>query len=1066
LSHPKLKDYLEYAMAEGLALIMCQVENTIDPMFDPVLEKQYIVRGKKRFVNVSDKMMEIDIARFTCYFISRLPNPAFSPELQAKTCVVDFTVTQLGLEEQLLGRVIGKEQKALEEQLEEVMNEVNQNTKSLLALDASLLQRLTSNTGNLLEDEELIEVLATTKRKAKEVGEKLKNAAETKKTINEKREQFRPVATRGSVLYFAIVDMSGVNVMYQTSLVQFVDIFVQSMDEAEKAALAQKRVSNIIACMTYLTYRYINKGLYEKDKLTLLLVVTTKILVTAGMLTGQDIALFIRGAASLDRTTAPKKPFKWLTDDDAWYNAIQLSQSVKLFASLPADMQRNEAQWRAWFENDEPETLPVPDFEDKIAALPNTAGFLKLLLIRSLRLDRTNLVAREFVTKSESVKLPSGTDLPVMGPTFTDPVTDTMEIIYEQSDEVTPTIFLLSKGTNPTDGVIGMARKLKIPTPPCISMGEGMEIVGQRAIEAGSENGTWVMLENCELGMGLMVEMEDLLGKLRPTVHPNFRLWLSALPDADFPLGLLQMSTKCTQEPPAGLKAGIMRSFTVMVDQDKLERIDGQAEGIMWRKLVFTLCFLHSVVQERRKFGPLGWCIPYEYNQGDQYACLLFLEKHLYNGPISWPTVRYMVCDVQYGGKITDSLDRRLFQLYAAKYLTPDTLVEGYTFQPQQPILKIPGNFQYLVKDYLQLDEYKAYAASFPDIDSPEVLGLHPNADLSYRQSAARSLLEIVGNTQPKGGGGGGGGGPSKEEIVYEQAGKLYSRMPEDYVEDAYKAKIQALGGLGVPLNMFLFQEIQRFQEVLELVRNMLKNIQLAIKGEVVMTDALADGIEAMGDARAPRPWIYTVGCTEFAWIIPSISSWYGQMLNIDKQTRTWMENGRPNSYWMAGFSNPAGFLTAMTQEVARKHSKAPQFWALDEMVYHAEPTNTRDGSAMNSPPAEGCYLHMLVMDGGAFDIKAGILCESTPKILFVDLPVTLISANHYATQKKINKDMYGPQGPYSAPVYKYAVRGDGYPGNPDIKNFIFFLNLKCDAGKDPLHWGIRGLCLFCNSGN
>ena len=82
---------------------------------------------------------------------------------------MDFTVTQLGLEEQLLGKVIGKEQKALEEQLEEVLNEVNQNTKTLLMLDAALLEKLTSNTGSLLEDEDLIEVLQTTKKAAKEV---------------------------------------------------------------------------------------------------------------------------------------------------------------------------------------------------------------------------------------------------------------------------------------------------------------------------------------------------------------------------------------------------------------------------------------------------------------------------------------------------------------------------------------------------------------------------------------------------------------------------------------------------------------------------------------------------------------------------------------------------------------------------------------------------------------------------------------------------------------------------------------------------------------------------------
>ena len=89
-----------------------------------------------------------------------------------------------------------------------VLQEVNANTKSLLALDASLLERLTSNTGNLLDDEELVDVLASTKAKAQEVGEKLKAADETKISINEKREQFRPVATRGSCLYFAIVEMS------------------------------------------------------------------------------------------------------------------------------------------------------------------------------------------------------------------------------------------------------------------------------------------------------------------------------------------------------------------------------------------------------------------------------------------------------------------------------------------------------------------------------------------------------------------------------------------------------------------------------------------------------------------------------------------------------------------------------------------------------------------------------------------------------------------------------------------------------------------------------------------
>merc|ERR1712028_246458 len=115
-------------------------------MLDPVMEKQIIRKGKRMSINIGDKNMDYD-EKFMMYFLTRLPNPHFSPELQAKTTVVDFTVTQKGLEEQLLGRVIGKEQKALEDQLNQVLQEVNSNTKALLSLDAMLLERLTSNTG-------------------------------------------------------------------------------------------------------------------------------------------------------------------------------------------------------------------------------------------------------------------------------------------------------------------------------------------------------------------------------------------------------------------------------------------------------------------------------------------------------------------------------------------------------------------------------------------------------------------------------------------------------------------------------------------------------------------------------------------------------------------------------------------------------------------------------------------------------------------------------------------------------------------------------------------------------
>jgi len=1034
LNDSKLRDKLEFCMGDGRSMLITGVEEEIDPMLDPLLEKQFIIKGSRWSIIISDKNMDFD-QRFKVFFITRLPNPNFSPELQAKVTVVDFTVTQKGLEEQLLGRVIGKEQKALEEQLSHVLEEVNSNTKSLLALDASLLERLTSNTGNLLEDEELIGVLANTKQKAAEVNQKLEKADETKISINEKREQFRPVATRGSVLYFSIVETSYMNCMYQTSLDQFLVLFMESMEKAEKATLASKRVTNIIETMTYITYRYVNRGLYEKDKLTYVLLLTLKVLVTEGMLKQSDITLFLRGGAALDIAQVARKP-NWISND-AWLNVIELGNSCKFFVNLKSDIPANEAMWRRWYDDNEPENMAIPDYETKINDQTDIGPFYRLLLVRSLRVDRCILQCKDFIRACTQ-----------MGPNYVEPVTDTIDEIFQQMTPEVPVIFLLSVGADPTESIESLARKRKLPPPAVISLGEGQEPVAIKAMNAAAANGTWVLLQNCELGLGLMNEMEDLLSKLCESIDMGFRLFITALPNPEFPLGLLQMCTKVTNEPPAGLKAGLLRSYTVIVDQERLERV----ETSQWRILVFGLCFLHSVVQERRKFGPLGWCIPYEYNSGDLTACILFLEKHLYNGPISWPTFQYMVAEAQYGGKITDDLDRRMFKTYATQWLSANTCSESFNYNPNNPIFPIPKNFVYKIPTSDQVADYRAYLNTFPEIDSPEVFGLHPNADLTFRVKEVGTLFGTLSETQPKGSSS--EGGESREDVVSRKAEELSERLPEDYIEDDYKEKLKKLGGLAIPLNIFLFQEIQRLQRVIGKVRFILAQLRLAIKGEVVMTEELQATLDAMYDARVPQPWIFTVAGDEFSWILPSLGIWFSSLLLRDEQDRTWLNSGRPNSYWLTGFFNPQGMLTAMKQEMTRKH-KADK-WALDDVTYHTDVTNFSNVEQVRSPPPTGgVYVHGLFLDGCAWNKHDGVMVDSEPKKLFVDLPILQVSANTINEQNKVNQEMFGSIGPYKCPCYKYPARTDRY--------LIFMVNLKCTAEKNPNYWVLRGACLLCN---
>ena len=1001
-------------MGDGKTLVVVGVEDIIDPMLDPVLEKELIRKGSKYFVNVSDKVMDYD-PNFRLYFISRLPNPTLSPELQAKTTLIDFTVTQKGLEEQLLGKVIGKEQRALEEQLTQVLEEVNVNTKSLMHLDASLLERLTSNSGDLLDDDELVSVLAGTKAKAADVNAKLIAADETRSNIAEKREQFRPAATRGSVLYFAIVEMSLVNSMYQTSLDQFLDLFMGSMDRADPATLASKRVANIIDTMTYMTYRYVNRGLYEADKLAFVMLVTMKILIVADKVKGDEMAFLLRGGATLDIGSVRGNSFKWMTNE-VWLNIVQLSQQCKFYADLTGKMVANEAAWRRWYEDNQPENKTIPDYEHRLTDEADVGPFLKLLLVRCLRIDRTILMSKEFLRNTKE-----------MGPTYVEPVTDTIESVYDDMCSEVPVIFLLSRGADPTDTIEILCRKKKLPPLAVISLGEGQEVVAKKAINAGVVNGSWVLLQNCELCLELMGELEGIMEKLKGGIDPNFRLFLTALPNVDFPLGLLHMSIKCTNEPPSGLKAGLLRSYTTIVDQDRIERIESEE----WRKLLYCLCTMHSVAIERRRFGPLGFNVPYEFSDGDLLSCILFLEKMLYNsGEVNWQTLQYAVSVVFYGGKLTQSMDNRFFQTFASEWLTNSATADKPAF--------------------LESGEYRKVIGERPEEDSPLDMGLHSNANLTYQLNEANALFQRLSSTQPKGGGGS-SGGASREDAVLKRAAELLGRLPRDYPEDDVRTELRKQGGLSVPLNIFLYQELQRFQAVLGKVRYILEQLRLSIKGEVVMTEELNDTLESLMVGDVPYLFENTVTGDEFSWRLPNVGLWVESLLQRDRQYRGWLEQGRPKAYWLPGFFNPAGLLTSIRQEACRRLNRGGGKVPLDNMVYVNEVLPYERAEQMKQMPEDGILVYGMVLEGSGFERSGCVLTESRPKELHVSLPLMHITAMPRAKAASKKRE-FGEL--YSCPVYKYGRRGDSY--------LVAMADLK--VGEATMnHWTMRGVALLLN---
>eukprot|EP00928_Gymnodinium_smaydae_P021973 TRINITY_DN18608_c0_g3_i2.p1 TRINITY_DN18608_c0_g3~~TRINITY_DN18608_c0_g3_i2.p1 ORF type:complete len:2564 (-),score=332.72 TRINITY_DN18608_c0_g3_i2:161-7795(-) len=1044
-----LREQIDYTISIGLCLIIENVENEIDPILDPVLDKAVVKKGNKVQIRIGDQTIDYD-SRFNLYMTSRLPNPHFSPEVCARTTLIDFTVTLRGLEQQLLGRVLNMEQKVLEDTLAALKEEATGNTKSLQLLGKQLLDRLSNASGNLLDDTDLIEVLANTKAKAKEVEAKLEEAKMRTIEIDEKREQFRPVATRGSIMYFNMTDMSLVSNpitlqpsgwMYNCSLVQFLEQFDYSVRNSEKSQAALKRVATIEKFLTYRVYRYVNRGLFERDKLMFKLMVTLKIKVVDGSLTPADVSVFLKAGGALDKNSERPCPFRWM-QDRVWLNALQLtrhgfgSEGLPLFRDLVDQLQHNESSWRRWFDENEPENCELPDFEERIVSERVTGAFARLVLVRALREDRAGIACTQFIEKE-------------LGDRFTAPVTDGIVEIFEESAARKPVLYLLSAGTDPTSVIDELAkRKKKFPTDK-VSMGEGQERVAREKNNAAFITGGWVILQNCHLGINYMCEIEDTLTKTID-IEDDYRLWITCEITSRFPIGLLQMSIKVTLEPPAGLKAQMHRTYTTMISQEVLDKVDHDK----WRMLLYTMAFMHSIVQERRKFGPIGWCVPYEFNNSDLDASLLFLEKHLSSTisvgqELSWTTVQYMVAQVQYGGRITDDLDRDLFVTYAAKWLCDDIFKASFAFN------SYTSEYMYRIPDGTEIAAYREAIDTLPSVDSPLIFGLHTNADLTYRLKEASEMLTTIIETQPKESGA--GVGKSVDDIVKEQVSDLLARMPPDFVEEVFRAQIQKLRGppkvddkgFLAPLNTFLFQELQRLQNIIGIVRSNLNNISMAIDGMVVMTTDLLEDLNSVFDGRAPRRWTHDASGAEISWLLPTIGGWFTGLLDRQVQLNTWLENGRRDmkSYWITGFTNAHGFLTGIRQEVTRQHKKDQ--WALDDVVTHTEVLQY-DAERVREVPDEGQNIHGLSIEGARWNRVDSKLDESEPKKLFIPMPVVFITALT-AKEAKAQGQSFGSYPPYNAAVYKYPQRNDRY--------LIFRLLLRT-VEYHPHHWRLRGVCL------
>ena len=150
-----------------------------------------------------------------------------------------------------------------------------------------------------------------------------------------------------------------------------------------------------------------------------------------------------------------------------------------------------------------------------------------------------------------------------------------------------------------------------------ISLGRGQDKKAMEAITSWQSKGGWVLLMNCHLATSFMPKLEQCVEQMDDSNHRDFRLWLTSMPSPNFPVSVLQNSVKMTLEPPQGIRSNMLRTFSTFDNKD----LEESKKPDIYKKLLFSFSFFHAIVQDRRKFGPIGWNIRYEFTNEDLKVC-------------------------------------------------------------------------------------------------------------------------------------------------------------------------------------------------------------------------------------------------------------------------------------------------------------------------------------------------------------------------------------------------------------------------------------------------------------
>eukprot|EP00392_Amoebophrya_sp_AT5.2_P013410 g13528.t1 len=675
-------------------------------------------------------------------------------------------------------------------------------------------------------------------------------------------------------------------------------------------------------------------------------------------------------------TTGPPIPADWVAQ--SMWNEILTLDSLPAFKGFSEYFTANVADFRVIYDAIEAEKTPIPGpWEEKLDMLEH------LCFLRAMRLSRLTLGIVQFIAAQ-------------IGKKFVEPPTFDIQKSFADSLNITPLIFILVSGSDPVGDVITFAEKMGMSKKlDMISLGQGQGPKAAALIENG-------------LAISWMPRLEAIVEQFNPdNINNNFRLWLTSMPSIAFPVQVLQIGVKMTNEPPKGLRANLLRSYSGFTD----EYITESNKPETFKKLLFSFCFFHAVIQDRRKFGPIGWNIPYGFmlvgpggfTTEDLTTCrrqLMSFINQYEEVPIK--VLLFLGASINYGGRVTDAQDKRLVTCILGKYVNMETI--------ENPDYKFSDSGLYYAPFFETMDEYSEYIRNLPLSPSPEAFGMDENCAISTAEGEALALLAGIVSVYAKSGSGAAGRSKLREDVMEDTARAVLERIPPefdiDFVEKKYPTMYEE------SMNTVLKQESIRYNKLLAVMHKAIPTFRKALKGLVVMSGELEQMGNEMFLNQVPGMW----ADKGFLSLKP-LSAWQLDLTARLDFLTDWLQNTKPPIFWVSGFFFPQAFLTGALQNHARKYN-----FEIDR-------------------------LEFLDSEQQGSDLKYGYTG-----------PVIAMPVMHFSPQL----DRKTPPNCYRCPVYKVLSRRGVLMTTGHSTNFVLYLEVPSDEpGELKEKWIRAGVAAF-----